>query len=267
MAKKITLHYLSDDRKATRCGLPYTPSSEIAQLAKIKQPKPLGRKNYGSIGHLPNSRIGPGDHHVHAGQGLICTQKVRDRHDRVIVTEKLDGSNVGVVLLGGQIIALGRSGYLAETSKFEMHQLFADWVRQNEGRFRSLLGEGERCVGEWLAQAHGTRYNLPHEPFVIFDIMRGSDRLPWGEVVGRCTDFILPHEIHTGAISVEDAMAKLGQGFHGAIDEVEGAVWRVERNGEFDFMAKFVRPDKQDGKYLPEISMQPEIWNWRPHGR
>ena len=25
--------------------------------------KPLGIKNYGSIGHLPNSRMGPGDHH------------------------------------------------------------------------------------------------------------------------------------------------------------------------------------------------------------
>ena len=47
--------------------------------------KPLGRRAYGSIGHLPDSRMGPGDHHVHEGQARICTEKVRDRHDLVIV--------------------------------------------------------------------------------------------------------------------------------------------------------------------------------------
>ena len=54
--------------------------------------KTLGRKAYGSIGHLPNSRVGPKDHHVHEGQARICTVKARDKHDRVIVQEKLDGS-------------------------------------------------------------------------------------------------------------------------------------------------------------------------------
>ena len=33
--------------------------------------KPLGRKAYGSIPHLPGSRIGPGDHHCHEGQRRI----------------------------------------------------------------------------------------------------------------------------------------------------------------------------------------------------
>jgi hypothetical protein len=51
---------------------------------------------------------------------------------------------------------------------------------------------------------------------------------------------------------------------HGAIDPVEGAVWRVERKGSYDFMAKYVRPDKIDGCYLPDISGKEAIWNWRP---
>jgi hypothetical protein len=50
---------------------------------------------------------------------------------------------------------------------------------------------------------------------------------------------------------------------HGA-EEAEGAVWRVERNGEFDFMAKFVKPTKIDGVFLPEMSLQEAVWNWRP---
>jgi hypothetical protein len=31
-----------------------------------------------------------------------------------------------------------------------------------------------------------------------------------------------------------------------------------------DFLAKWVRPDKVDGMYLPEISGKEPVWNWRP---
>lgn len=36
---------------------------------------------------------------------------------------------------------------------------------------------------------------------------------------------------------------------------------------EFDFMAKWVRPDKADGKYLPDVTgaiSNVPVWNWRP---
>ena len=78
--------------------------------------KPLGGKAYGSIGHLPSSRLGPGDHSVHEGQARICTTKVRDKRDRVIVQEKLDGSCCAVAKVEGRVVALGRAGYLATTS-------------------------------------------------------------------------------------------------------------------------------------------------------
>ena len=115
--------------------------------------KPLGIKNYGSIGHLPGSRLGPGDHHVHDGQGLICTEKARDRHDRIIVQEKLDGSNVGIGKIGGAIVPVTRAGWRAESSPFEQHHFFAAWVARHWSRWNDLLEEGERLCGEWLAQA------------------------------------------------------------------------------------------------------------------
>src|SRR5437588_7986509 len=121
--------------------------------------KPLNGKAYGSIPHLPGSRLGPGDHHVHAGQAIICTEKARDRHDRLIVQEKLDGSCVAVAKLEGRIVPLTRAGYPAHSSPWEQHQLFEAWVWNNAyERFDQLLEEGERLCGEWLAQAHGTRY-------------------------------------------------------------------------------------------------------------
>lgn len=228
--------------------------------------KPLGRKAYGSIGHLPNSRLGPGDHSVNEGQGRICTLKTRDKRDRVIVTEKLDGSCVAVALLGGELHALGRAGWLAQTSPYRQHQLFAAWVRRHEERFRNVLEDGERIVGEWLAQAHGTIYRLNElEPFGVFDIMRGQDRLPFDDFVKRVdATFARPHVLSDGpAISVDAAM-ELHERHRWPCEDTEGVVYRVERNGEVDFLAKFVKPSKVDGKYLPEISGKPELWNWQP---
>lgn len=238
--------------------------------------KPLGSKNYGSIAHLPGSRMGPGDHSCPSGQERICNEKVRDRYDLIIVQEKLDGSNVGVAKIDGHLLALTRAGYLANTSPYEQHLKFSEWVAANECRFASLLDDGERVVGEWLLQAHSTRYVLPHEPFVAFDIMRGTKRATFAEVRERTEGrFVLPHTIHLGGpLSIADAMMKLGEtGRHGAIDPVEGAVWRVERNEVIDrkrpserrwvvdFLAKYVRPDKADGIYLEDLTGLPPVWN------
>ncbi len=231
-----------------------------------KNKKPLGRKSYGSMAHLPNSRMGEGDHHISEGQQRIATEKARDKNDVVIVQEKLDGSNVGVAKINGEIIPISRAGYVANTSKYKQHNLFHKWVLDNYERFDSVLEEGERLCGEWLAQAHGTKYKLQHEPFVVFDLMTDTSRKPFGELLSKISGkFVIPRIIHIGKpISTENVMKVIGDfGFHGAKDKVEGAVWRVERNGEFDFICKWVRPDKKDGKYLESETGKEPIWNWK----
>lgn len=241
-----------------------------------KNRKPLGGKSYGHIAHLPGSRMGPGDHKCHDGQRRIATEQARDRHDFIIVQEKLDGSNCGVVHLDGEIHALTRAGYLASTSPYEQHWRFEEWVRQNRKRFSAVLQEGERFCGEWLAQAHGTRYALPHEPFVVFDLMRGMERATLAELSERTrqSDFVQPRLLHKGApFSIEAALRAIEVSGHGALDAVEGAVWRVERNElvhkgkggdrawRVDFLVKYVRSDKVDGIYLSEISGKEVVWN------
>lgn len=229
--------------------------------------KPLGRKSYGSIPHLPDSRMGPGDHHCSPGQAIIATQRVRDRHDVVIVQEKLDGSNVGVAKVNGQILPLTRAGYHANTSPYAQHHRFAGWVMARWTLFDTLLTEGERVCGEWLAQAHGTRYDLTNRsPFVAFDLMHGQVRAPFAECQARCeaVELSLPPLLSYGApCSIPYAMKALSTyGHYGAQDAVEGAVWRIERRGIVDFLVKFVRPDKQDGCYLESVTGQPAVWNW-----
>jgi len=109
--------------------------------------------------------------------------------------------------------------------------------------------------------------------------MFGIERARYDDLITRLkqNDFVTPKVIHRGGpLSIEAAMKMLNTyGFHGASDQVEGAVWRVERNelanpgknGErvwrVDFLVKYVRPDKEDGIYLPEISGRKPVWNWR----
>ena len=232
-------------------------------------PKPLGIKSYGTIPHLEGSRVTPTDKHCHEGQTRIATERCRDKHDVVIVQEKLDGSNVGAALWHGELIALTRAGYRAETSPYEMHWYWRDWVAAHEKRFRLVLDEGERMCGEWLMQAHGTRYKLTHEPFVVFDIMRGHRRVCHDELADRVLSqgFIMPALLSNGSpLSIPRALEELGDyGHHGALDAAEGCVWRVERRGAVDFLAKYVRPDKADGSYLPSVSGGSAVWNWTPN--
>lgn len=231
--------------------------------------KPLGKKAYGSIPHLPGSRLGEGDHHCHEGQAKIATEKVRDKHDVVIVQEKLDGSCCSVAKVNGEILALGRAGYLANSSVYSVHHSFDLFVKDNQKRFYELLNEGERVVGEYLAQAVGTRYDLPHEPFVPFDIMTGNDRVNHETFISRIKkyDFTPPLLISIGQpVSIEMMLECINVSGHGALDRVEGAVWRVERKGVVDFLVKYVRHDKEDGKYFPEKNNGIITWNceqWR----
>lgn len=225
--------------------------------------KPLGRKSYGSIAHLPNSRLGSGDHCITEGQARIATEKARDKHDVVIVQEKLDGSNVGVAMIDGEIVAITRAGYLADTSPYKMHHDFKVWVFANSNRFSSVLHEGERICGEWLTEAHGTKYDLPHEPFVAFDIIDSNqERMCFVDFVKRINHkFVIPTTIRIGSpLSVEDALSQLGEfGNHGALEPIEGAMWRVERKGKVDFLCKFVKHEKEDGKYL---GCEPVLNRW-----
>jgi len=195
------------------------------------------------------------DYHIHKGQEAILTEKLRDKNDRVIVTEKLDGSNVAVARKNGSVFALTRAGYEASTSPYPMHHAFADWVRLRDW---SNLPDGFRVSGEWMHTAHGTMY-APTDLLICFDAF-GQDnrRLPHDEAramfsaLGLCG----AHVISDGPpVSVDRALSILGEvGFHGATEQIEGAVWRCERRGVFDFMAKFVRHEKVDGKYLDSVT-------------
>lgn len=212
-------------------------------------------RNYGSIPHLSTSKLTQqADKKITAGQEEILTKKARDWKDLIIVTEKLDGSNVGVVRVMGTQYPITRAGYIAASSPYAQHTYFTEWFERNTKKF-TWIPEGWRICGEWMAQAHGTKYDITYEhPFVAFDIFTNlNKRIPYIDFVQFCSINGIQYVplLHIGQpISIKNALALLGGGRYGVCENPEGVVYRVERDGEVDFLAKWVRADKEDGKYL-----------------
>lgn len=222
--------------------------------------KPIAGRAYGSIPHLFHS-CANGDKFVGSGQHRIATEKARDKHDLVIVQEKLDGANVAVLKKDGLLIPISRNGHRCEGSTYSQHRIFHQWVMQHYNKF-DWLHEGERLCGEWLILAHGTKYDIK-APFIVFDLMGDYGRLSYHAFMDRLPKhFTVPYLIHIGGpYSISDAMRRLGTfGYHGGLEETEGAVWRIERSGKIDFLAKYLRrsPDTI-GRYLGHET--DEVWN------
>lgn len=218
--------------------------------------------NYGSIPHLSTSKLTQqADKKVNEGQEIILTKKARDWRDCIWVTEKLDGSNVGVYCdysrSGDSILfPITRAGYEANTSPHKQHHEFHKWVLSHSEMFL-FLKDGWRIVGEWMMQAHGTLYDITgHYPFVALDIINSdNERIPYINFISICYANQIPIVpiLHYGhPIKIENAIKLLGSGHYGKTDNPEGVVYRVERDGKFDFAAKWVRADKEDGKYMDQ---------------
>ena len=234
----------------------------------VEKVKPIGRKSYGSIPHLIGSKRGSGDRGVSEHVSNMMTFKKRGKQDRVIVTEKLDGSNHSIAKKDGRLIPLQRSGYDAWTSPYAQSHMFAQYLADHEDRFDAMLDEGMRVCGEWMAMSHGSIYTLTHDPFVPFDFMTEDFRVPFSEYSARLDQYgwdtlVRPHVLSDGPpysiVQVEEMLGP--HGFHGCEEEAEGCVWRLETHGKFNIIAKYVRPSKITGKYMPHISGKELVWN------
>lgn len=246
----------------------------------MKAEKPFLRKMYGSIPHLPGSKFGNNeDKGCPAGEAKRFISKARNG-DKIIVTEKLDGSCVAIAKKDNKILALNRAGYPCISSPYTQHRIFSLWVEERRCHFHDLLKEDEWICGEWLAQAHGTIYELHpfRGPFVAFDMFRlktdgNSERLLYHEFTERVYEAaFIPHApilwYDFDACSIENAMTALGEkGHYGALEPAEGAVWRIECDGKCHSLAKFVRPGKEPGKYLEGVTGKGPVWNWFPGDR
>jgi len=247
--------------------------------------KPLGCKAYSHIPHLPGSQKNAGSDYGYDEKAARFFLNYAGKDSVIWLLRKMDGSSVSVANIRGDILPLIRSGYLAQDSIYEQHHMFALWVYNNMELFEDIP-EDSRLCGEWLAQAHGTRYDLKDRyPFVAFDFIQGQhDRLPYDRVINYCKQHggpayapVLGIHLDGTGFSIKEALDLLDTtGFYGEIDIAEGCVWRWERFGcSTDFkhkpiqLAKYIRPEKKIGFYLGDtidgrlVDKKEPVWNWR----
>lgn len=230
--------------------------------------KILKGRNYGSIPHLSDSKLGEHDKYAEPGQEKIIRTGGRDKHDRVFVSLKLDGTNVGVLRDGDELIPVQRKGFHCDSSPYEQHHKFSEFVTNNKHIFLSLLQDGERVAGEWLYQASGIMYNISGHPFFPFDLFtKNNERISiesLQELINNKSPFQVPPFLDYGF--KEDMQPN--QDTYPWLEslclatpireEHEGLVYRVERKGKFDFMAKWVRQDFIPGQFLPGVRDNPK---------
>lgn len=244
-----------------------TVSQILALLANMhvddfKRPKAASMPAYGSIGHLPNSRLGEGDHSIDPAQAAICTDG-RPGLD-VYVQTKLDGACVAVYRDDDILYPITRNGYDCAMSNFEHHRMFARWAAIHYDQIMDTIDPGQKLVGEWLALAHGTIYSgLTDETvFRPFDIFTGKIRIGIQELYYRLGHgMMFPPDCIDKAMQPEVAMAQLNDS---GADEPEGVVYKVYRLNAHAFSAKWVQPNKIDGKYLKneDGTIHEPVWNW-----
>ncbi len=230
----------------------------------------LYMKVYDSIPHLAGSNRGT-DALASCVTSDIATGVRSEPSALIFVSEKVDGSCTGVLRRGDRLVAMTRSGARAADSQALQLRLFAQWVDINQERFFRVLEDGELMVGEWLLQAHGTRYRFYHEPYMVHDIFNEAhdSRLAYRSLQERILpgQFLTPELLYVGAsgISIREAGKLLGHsGFLGALDGAEGMVWRIERRNRQPMLVKFVRPEFTAGQFMFALGRptRPEpYWN------
>lgn len=221
-----------------------------------------GVRNYHSIPHLSTSNLGVGDRYIDICQELLLTERRRDRQDQIIVTEKYDGSNLGILKMNGLIHPIVRRGYHTDSSPFEQHHRFTRWVSDREDIFHNILGEGDRLVVEWMVQVHGTHYQISGEPAIFLDYISASQQrmlyTPFFEILERY-GLRAPRVLHWGdSVAPDKLVDTLNERTTGmwSIEPPEGMVYRLERLGKFKFTGKWVHADYVPGKY-----MELDRWN------
>ena len=239
----------------------------ISEETGLPIQKPLDYKTYNSIGHLSGSRLGPKDRHIDKKQEEYLTIKFPEHQKCFLyIEEKMDGSNVTVVRLNGELVALGRSGYKCETSNQEQHRMFARYVQNNLAKFDKLLpNEHDRVVGEWMALAHGTIYKSLAAPFMAFDLylnkVQQSVTRRQIQVFKAGLENVPSLWASSNSLSIDKALNLCSKNAEGVIYRLEKIQKKNDRAADYIpwIIAKVVRLEKEDGKYLEDEL----IWNYR----
>lgn len=208
-------------------------------------------KNFGHISHLTGSKlIDDEDKLLSEEEQNKYTLSKRDRNDLVIIFEKIDGMNAGVIKKNGVLYPINRKGYdtrnmgLINPDLELLGNEWAKWVDAHYLKYDSILEEGERLVFENCILQHTLQYKFKCEPvFLLAKYDVKNKKINHTQLTSLATknDISQPPVLNIGvAIPPQLIIQQYPKGIIGVHGLMEGIVYNYEHNGEHESCAKFV---------------------------
>jgi len=220
-------------------------------LPEIYKGKVIPR-NFGHIGHLTGSKmIDNHDILLSEKNQYQFTTSLRNKNDIVIITEKIDGMNAGVVKKNGLIYPINRKGYDVRQSMLineELYLLMSEWAKyvdDNYMLFDSILEECEHMAFENAIIQHTLRYKFKTKPvFLLAKFDSKNKKINYNSLseLSNKYGFVMPPLLNIGIAVPPDLILKQYPVGKAGIDDkiMEGIVYSYEHEGEHESCAKFV---------------------------
>jgi ATP-dependent RNA circularization protein (DNA/RNA ligase family) len=172
----------------------------------------------------------------------------------VRVEEKMDGENLGLASVEGDLIAQSRGSYVA-LGGLQFRGL-SSWLAPRRTLLAAALGEGLVMFGEWCADVHSVPYDSLPDWLLVFDVYDRRDGAFWSgdrrDALTAELGLATVPELFAGQCDIPFLRTLLGTSRCGR-EPMEGVVVRREAIGRTLGRAKLVRPD----------FMQPGDEHWR----
>lgn len=193
----------------------------------------------------------PSTPYLEAPDGIIVrSDKVLDAPEcdallaaELAVEEKVDGENLGLSVVSGQVRAQARGNYVELGGRH--FRGLASWLGPRNERLRNALGAELTLFGEWCADAHSVPYDQLPDWLLIFDVYDSATGLFWSS--WRRDAFVeelglaLVPRLATGRFGLDELHAMMGRSRLGS-RPMEGLVVRAQDDDDVWRRAKLVRP-------------------------
>lgn len=142
-------------------------------------------KGYSSIPHLSGSKMtSKEDIRLLNGEEYF-TIKTKEKKDKVLILEKIDGCCISVRRDGDTLIPATRNGFSIDDGQYAHIKAFLPFLEENKQVFLSALADGETVYGEWTFAEHGTPKSAYKKLFYPFDIVGVDGKIPYLDVQRR----------------------------------------------------------------------------------
>ena len=162
----------------------------------------------------------------------------------LVVEEKVDGANLGLSAVAGELRAQSRGHYLTRRAHPQFQPLWP-WLEARRAPLLAALGEGLALYGEWCFAVHSVTYDALPDWFLLFDVLDRRQERFWSAARrdGLAADLGLATvpRLAEGKMTRRVLLALMGQSRVGS-GPMEGVYLRQETADWLVARAKLVSP-------------------------